>query len=114
VKRDVAILIYSRGRESLLARLIDDLDRFYMPALESGGLSACAFIYAQNYSRAYLDGLRQRHAGAIAAGRLVLSEAERPHASIGEVFVAAAGAMHQRLDYRLAMLMDDDSLCQPA
>jgi hypothetical protein len=110
LKRDIAILIYSRGRESLLARLIDDLDRFYMPALEAGGLSVCAFIYAQNYSRAYLDGLRQRHAAAAAAGRLILCQAERPHSCIGEVFLAAADAMHARLDYRLAMLMDDDSL----
>ncbi len=110
MKRDVAILVYSRGRESLLARLIDDLDRFYMSALEDGGLSACAFIYAQNYSPAYLDGLRQRHAVAIEAGRLILFEAARKHTCIGEVFVAAAEAMHTQLDYRLAMLMDDDSL----
>ncbi len=113
VKRDIAILIYSRGRESLLARLIDDLDRFYMPALEAGGLSACAFIYAQNYAPAYLEGLRRRHAAAIRDGRLILCEARQAHSCIGEVFVAAAEALHQQLDYRLAMLMDDDSLYRP-
>lgn len=110
MKRDIAIVIYSRGREATLARLMDDLCRFYMPALEAGGMSACTFIYAQGYSRAYLDGLAHEHAEAIAAGRLIIAEAARPHSRIGEVFAAAATALHARLDYRLAMLMDDDSL----
>ncbi|MGL5447186.1 MAG: hypothetical protein ACRDBL_07755 [Rhabdaerophilum sp.] len=110
MNRDIAILIYSRGREDLLTRLVDDMDRFYMPALKAGGMSACAFIYAQNYSRAYLDGLKQRFAPAIAAGRLILFEAKRPHSCIGEVFAAATEALHAHVDYRLAMLMDDDSL----
>lgn len=110
MNRDIAILIYSRGREELLSRLIDDMDRFYMPALEAGGMSACTFIYAQNYSRAFLDGLKQRFASAIEAGRLVLYEARSEHGSIGEVFIAAAKALHASVDYRLAMLMDDDSL----
>jgi hypothetical protein len=110
LNRDIAIVIYSRGREDLLKRLVDDMDRFYVPALEAGGTSACTFVYAQNYSRAYLDGLRRQFASAIAAGRLVLFEAERAHRCIGEVFTAAARALHARVDYRLAMLMDDDSL----
>jgi hypothetical protein len=108
--RDIAIVIYSRGREDFLARLIADLDRAYIPALEAGKLSATAFIYAQNYTPDYLAALRARHAGAIAAGRLILFEAERAHSRIGDVFVGAAEALHARLDYRLAMLMDDDSL----
>jgi hypothetical protein len=90
--RDIAILVYSRGREDLLTRLVDDMDRFYRPALEAGGMSACTFIYAQNYPRAYLDGLRQRFAPAIAAGRLIVFEASRSHSCIGEVFTSAAEA----------------------
>jgi hypothetical protein len=108
--RDIAILIYSRGREEFLARLIDDMDRFYMPALEAGGVSVCSFIYVQNYSGAFLEGLKRRFSSAIKSGRLVLHEAPREHGSIGEVFTAAAKALHASIDYRLAMLMDDDSL----
>lgn len=108
--RDIAILIYSRGREAMLARLVDDLCRAFIPALEAGGLTACALIYAQNYSRTYLDGLRRRHAEAISAGALILVEQGAPHATIGDVFLGAGRALHERVDYRLAMLMDDDSL----
>lgn len=110
MNRDIAILVYSLGREDMLTRLVDDMERFYMPALEAGGMSACTFVYAQKYSRAYLDGLRRRFAEAITVGRLILFEAERTHSCIGEVFTAAVEALHTRVDYRLAMLMDDDSL----
>lgn len=108
--RDIAIFICSRGREEYLTRLISDMERAYIPALAAGGLSACAYVYAQNYSAGYLGALRRDFAPAIAAGRLVIVEAPHPHASIGEVFVAAITALHARIDYRLAMLMDDDSL----
>lgn len=110
LQRDIAILIYSRGREEMLARLIGDLCRAYIPALEAGGLCACALIYAQSYSAAYLDGLKRAHAEAIATGRLLIVEQTQPHGRIGAVFVAATEALHARVDYRLAMLMDDDSL----
>lgn len=108
--RDIAILIYSRGRQDMLARLVDDLTCAYMPALAAGGLSVTALVYAQNYAPAYLAGLARRHAEAIAAGRLILVEAGQAHATIGDVFLGAARALHERVDYRLAMLMDDDSL----
>lgn len=110
MNRDIAIVIYSRGREDMLSRLVDDMARFYMPALEAGGMTVCTFVYAQNYSRTFLDRLKQRFAPAIAAGRLIFFEAKRPHSCIGEVFTAAAEALHTHVDYRLAMLMDDDSL----
>jgi hypothetical protein len=110
LNRDIAIVIYSRGREEMLARLVDDMSRFYMPALEVGGMNACTFIYAQGYARAYLDRLAHDHAEAIASGRLIISEAVQAHSRIGEVFASAATALHAKLDYRLAMLMDDDSL----
>jgi len=108
--RDIAIFICSRGREDYLSRLIDDMERAYLPALAAGGLSACTYVYAQAYAPAYLADLRRRFVPAIAAGRLVVVEAPRAHASIGEVFVAAIAALHARIEYRLAMLMDDDSL----
>lgn len=107
---DIAIVICSRGREDFLTRLLDDMDRGFLPALETGGLTACVFVYAQNYAPVYLTGLRQRFSAAIEAGKLILLEAERRHSCIGEVFVSATRLLHARLDYRLAMLMDDDSL----
>ncbi len=110
MKRDIAIVICSRGREDFLARLLDDLDRAFIPALEAGGLSVSTFVYAQMYPRAYLDVLAQRFAAAIAGGRLILVEPQRPHHRIGDVFAGAIAALHARVEYRLAMLMDDDSL----
>jgi hypothetical protein len=110
VRRDIAILIYSRGREVLLARLLDDLERAFVPALEAGGLSVSTFLYAQDYAAPYLDALKLRYAASLASGRLILQVAERPHLCIGEVFVHAAKALNARVQYHLAMLMDDDSL----
>lgn len=110
MRRDIALVIPSRGREAYLTRLLDDLDQAFLPALADGGMSGCAYVYAQAYSAACLDGLRQRFAPAIAAGRLILHVAERPHRSIGEVMAAAIAGLNARQDYRLAMLMDDDSL----
>lgn len=109
ISADVAILIYSMGREVMLSQLIADMDAAFMPALEAGGVTACTFVYAQQYSAAYIAALRQRHAKAIAAGRLLIVEAPRLHSTIGEVFVAAGEAMHTHVEYKLAMLMDDDS-----
>lgn len=110
MKHDVAIVICSRGREDFLTRLLDDIDRAFAPALEAGGLSVCTFVYAQNYPRAYLDALAQRFAADIANGRLILVEPKGPHHQIGYVVASAVAALHARVDYRLAMLMDDDSL----
>ena len=108
--RDIAIIICSRGREEHLARLLADIDRAYAPALAADGMSVCTCIYAQNYTPDFLAGLSGTFGPAIAAGNLRIIEAPHPHASIGEVFAAALTAIHARLDYRLAMLMDDDSL----
>lgn len=110
MKRDIAIFICSRGREAMLARLLADMDHAYVPALAAGGLSACIFVYAQNYSATFLSDLRARHAEALGAGNMLIVEARQAHATIGEVYAAALTALHDRLDYRLAMLMDDDSL----
>lgn len=111
--RDVAILVCSYAREDLLSRIVADLDAAYMPALEAGGLSCASVVYAQGYAPAFLDALEARHAGAVAAGRLIVVRAARRHARIGEVFVAAVEALHARVDYRLCMTMDDDSLYRP-
>ena len=110
MNRDIAIVICSRGREAHLVRLLDDIAQAYAPALMAGGLSVCTFVYAQNYTPSYLSGLEQRYAGAIAQGRLILVVPERPHPCIGDVFTSAIAALHARVDYRLAMSMDDDSL----
>jgi hypothetical protein len=110
VKRDIAIVICSRGREDLLSRLLDDIDGAFAPAIEAGGLSLCTFVYAQNYPRAYLDALSQRFAAAIKQGKLILCEQTHTHSRIGDVFSSAIAALHARVEYRLAMLMDDDSL----
>lgn len=84
--------------------------RAFAPALERGGISVCTFVYAQNYARSYLDGLNGRFAAEIASGRLVLVEAVGPHDQIGYVVSRAIAELHARVNYRLAILMDDDSL----
>jgi len=109
VNRDIAIVICSRGREDYLTRLLEDIDCAYGPALQAGGLSYCAAVYAQSYSAVYIASLAQRFEPAISRGRLMIIESPGPHACIGEVHSAAIAALHARLNYRLAMLMDDDS-----
>lgn len=94
----------------MLSRLLDDIDRAFAPALEAAGLSVSTFVYAQNYPRAYMDALTQRFGADIASGRLILVEPVGPHHQIGYVVASAITALHARVDYRLAMLMDDDSL----
>jgi hypothetical protein len=108
--RDIAIVICSRGREDYLTRLLDDMHRAFVPALKAAGLSATTFVYAQNYPRAYIEMLAQRFAGDIARGDLIIVEPSGPHYQIGYVVASAIAALHARLGYRLAMLMDDDSL----
>jgi hypothetical protein len=110
VNRDIAIVVCSRGREDHLARLLADIESAFAPALEAGGMSTCTFVYAQGYAPDFLDTLAARHAAAIAEGRLVICESVRSHQRIGDVYASAIAALHARLDYRLAMLMDDDSL----
>ncbi|MGL5116224.1 MAG: hypothetical protein ACRC7C_12965 [Beijerinckiaceae bacterium] len=109
MKRDIAIVICSRGREDYLWQLLEDIDLAYGPALTTGGLSYCTAVYAQGYSPAYITSLSRRFVAAIDAGRLTIIEAERSHSCIGEVVSTAITAIHAKLDYRLAMLMDDDS-----
>ena len=96
-----------------LSRLLDDIDRAYAPVLEKGGLSVSIFVYAQNYARSFLDELARRFAASIASSRLIIAEPRRPHSRIGDVHVGAIEALHALVDYRLAMLMDDDSLYRP-
>jgi hypothetical protein len=109
IHRDVAILICSRGREEVLARLLDDLCRGFVPALEAGGLTATIFVYAQGYGTTYVAGLKHRFVDAIERENFVLMEAEGPHTRIGDVVHTAVRRVHDRASYRLAMLMDDDS-----
>ncbi len=114
MNHDIAIVICSRGREDHLARLLDDIESALAPALQAGGLRVCTFVYAQNYSGAYLDGLGLRFAEALASGRLMIVEPQQPHERIGDVFTSAIAALHARVDYRLAITMDDDSLYRAA
>lgn len=110
IRRDIVILICTRARPEYLARLLRDIDVYYAPALENGGMTVCTFIYAQAYTKDFLDGLRKEFSAACDAGRLILIESAPGHGTIGEVFSAAISALHERVEYRLAMLMDDDSL----
>ena len=110
IERDVAILVCSRGREEALTRLVGDLRRGFTPALDAGGLSHCVCVYAQGYAPAFLAELETRFADAVGAGELILIPPTRPHARIGDVVHAAISGMHARVSYRLAMLMDDDSI----
>lgn len=107
---DVAIIIYSRGREACLARLLGDLVAGFTPALDAAGLTSCIWVYAQGYGVAYLDSLSRRFADQVAARELVVIPSTGLHLRIGEVAQAAIAAVHARSRYRLAMLMDDDSV----
>lgn len=110
LKRDIVVMVCSRGRKGMLARLLDDLLGGFLPALAEGGWTASVFVYSQLYCPDYLDKLAARHADAMADGRLVVVPSERPHTRIGDVVHAAITTMHSQLSYRLAMLIDDDSL----
>lgn len=110
IDRDVAILIASRGREACLENLLADLEGAFLPALAAGGLTAAVWVYAQGYAADYLDALNRRFAALVAARTLILLRAERPHTRIGDVVATAIRAVHSRGSYRLAMLMDDDSV----
>jgi hypothetical protein len=111
--RDIVILVCSRGREKVLSRLIDDLASAFIPALEGGGFTATAVVYAQVYPAGYLAGLAARHAAAIAAGKLAIAAATRMHSRIGDVVATAIETMNARYSWRLCMLIDDDSLFTP-
>jgi hypothetical protein len=110
IERDIAIIICSRGREDVLARLLRDLERGFAPALDAGGLTHCIFVYAQDYAPEYLDGLSRGFADAVAAKQLVITTSSRPHTRIGDVVHTAIRNVHGNARYKLAMLMDDDSV----
>jgi hypothetical protein len=113
IGKDVAIMICSRGREECLARLLSDLQRHFLPALEAGGLTSCIWVYAQGYSPEYLESLNRRFADLLATQKLVVIVANHPHTRIGDVVHAAIRAVHSKSRYKLAMLMDDDSVYYP-
>lgn len=107
---DVAIIIYSRAREQCLTRLLSDLRRDFTPALAKAGLTSCICVYAQGYSSEYLGRLGQEFAGLLKADGLLVIEAQRPHQRIGDVAHTAIRSIHDRCRYKMAMLMDDDSV----
>ncbi len=109
IRRDIAVLICSRGRKEALARLLADLQGGFLPALGEGGLTASVLVYAQGYSAADMTDLERAFAGAVAREDLVLMTAERPHDRIGDVVRSAVERMREATTCRLAMLMDDDS-----
>ena len=109
MQRDIAVIICSRGREHYLERLLREIEAGFVPALAAGGLSLSTFVYGQNYPEEFWCRLERLFAPALASGRLVLIRAARPHRRIGDVVAAAIAAVHERADYRLAMLIDDDS-----
>ena len=110
IDRDVAIIICSRGREDVLTRLLSDLQRGFVPALDAGGLTHCIFVYAQGYAPDFLAGLEQQFADAATAQTLVVTASDRPHTRIGDVAHTAIRTVHDKARYKLAMLMDDDSV----
>jgi hypothetical protein len=113
IDRDVAIIICSRGREAYLTRLLSDLQHHFTPALHAGGLTFCIWVYAQHYTREYLADLTLRFADLIAANTLMIMATNHPHTRIGDVVQSAVRAVHEHSRYRLAMLMDDDSVYYP-
>jgi hypothetical protein len=110
IDRDIAIVICSRGREALLRQLLRDLDRAFAPALKAAGLTHCIWVYAQGYAREYLVRLACEFPIAAAAQNLVVCASMREHSRIGDVVHTAVQALHANVRYRLAMIMDDDSV----
>ena len=113
IDRDVAIMICSRGREAVLSRLLSDLRDHFTPALDAAGLSWCIWVYAQGYGPEYLAEVDAAFGNLVATQRLVVTAASRQHSRIGDVVHTAIEAVHERGRYRLAMLMDDDSVYYP-
>src|SRR5215213_2697020 len=113
IDSDVAIIICSRGREKCLARLLSDLQYHLTPALRAGGLTCCIWVYAQGYSAEYLESLNRKFADPLAATTLVVIASKHSHTRIGEVVHTAIRAVHDNSQYKLAMLMDDDSVYYP-
>lgn len=110
IDRDVAIIIASRDRAACLAKLLGDLEGAFVPALEAGGITARIWVYAQGYAPDFLAALNRRFARLVEAQSLLVLPAERPHTRIGDVVATAIRTVHSRGTYRLAMLMDDDSV----
>jgi hypothetical protein len=110
IDSDVAIIICSRGREKCLARLLSDLQYHLTPALRAGGLTCCIWVYAQGYSAEYLESLNRKFADLLAAAMLVVIASNYSHTRIGDVVHTAIRAVHQSSQYKLAMIMDDDSV----
>jgi hypothetical protein len=113
IECDVAVIICSRGREDLLTRLLLDLHRGFTPALEVGNVTCCIFVYAQGYSPDYIARLESQFADALVAQTLIISVACQQHTRIGDVVHTAIQLVHERACYKMAMLMDDDSLYNP-
>jgi hypothetical protein len=113
IERDAAIIICSRGREDVLTRLLSDLQRGFAPALAAGGVSHCIWVYAQGYAPEFLARLTRKFGDGTAAGNLVVTPSSRPHTRIGDVVHTAIRAVHDDARYKLAMLMDDDSVYEP-
>jgi hypothetical protein len=113
IDSDVAILICSRGRERHLMRLLADLRSHFVPALTAGRLTVSIWVYAQHYSPEFMVELSGRFADLLDSGALVIEPNDAPHKRIGEVVHAAGRLLNERSRYRLAMLMDDDSVYYP-
>lgn len=113
IDSDVAIIVCSRGRERHLVRLLSDLQLHFTPALLVGDLKVSIWVYAQHYSREFIEDLHERFAALIASKTLVITATDHLHARIGNVVHTALRIVHERSRYRLAMLMDDDSVYDP-
>jgi len=57
--------------------------------------------------------LARQFGDAMAARTLVVTASSRPHARIGDVVHTAIRSVHENARYKLAMLMDDDSVYEP-
>lgn len=113
IECDVAVIICSRGREDLLTRLLLDLYRGFTPALDISNVTCCIFVYAQGYSPDCIARLERQFADALKAHTLVISVASQQHTRIGDVVHTAIQLVHESAFYKMAMLMDDDSLYTP-
>lgn len=113
IECDVAVVIYSRGRERCLSRLLRDLREEFVPCLNAAGLSCCVVVYAQGYTSLFLDHLEETVGSGGSANQLLIIRSARLHETIGDVARTTIEAVHQACRYTLAMLIDDDSCYEP-
>ena len=111
---DVVFLICSRSRPEMLTTLLDNLHRFFIPAVTAADLSYCVALYAQDYDNRWLDDLDESQEFPFFVHRC-----DTIHMTIGNVVQTAAQVLDQKMQQRVGhslfkakvvIMLDDDSI----